>query len=81
MRLRSNTASIIPMHFFTQITASISSDTFKHIIGVSGKRRIPAPEAVTPTVGKNNFAASPVPPQGLYKFFVGSVFLGRFFYL
>ena len=40
--------------FFTQITASISSDTLKHIIGVNGKRSTPAPETVT--VRKNNFA-------------------------
>ena len=40
--------------FFTQITASISSDTLKHIIGVSGKQSTPAPETVT--VRKNNFA-------------------------
>ena len=36
-------------------TASISSDTLKHIIGVSGKRNTSAPETVT--VRKNNFAS------------------------
>ena len=40
--------------FFTQITASISSDTLKHITGVSGKRSTPAPEIVARR--KNNFA-------------------------
>ena len=40
--------------FFTQITASISCDTLKHIIGVFGKQSTPAPETVT--VRKNDFA-------------------------
>ena len=40
--------------FFIQITASISRDTLKHIIGVSGKQSTPAPETVT--VHKNDFA-------------------------
>ena len=40
--------------FFTHITASTSSHTFKHIIGMSEKRSTSAPETVT--VRKNNFA-------------------------
>ena len=40
--------------FFTQITASISCDTLKHIIGVSGKQSTTAPETVTEH--KNDFA-------------------------
>ena len=46
--------------FFTQTTASISSDTLKHIIGMSEKRSTPAPETVT--VRKNYFVSPPVPP-------------------
>ena len=44
--------------FFTHITASQSSHTFKHIIGMSEKRSTPAPETVT--VRKNKFAC-PLP--------------------
>ena len=66
--------------FFTQITASISSDTLKHIIGLSGNRSTPAPETVA--VRKNNFAIPlPVPPLGLFKSFVGLVFLASIFIL
>ena len=43
--------------FFTQITASISRDTLKHIIGISGKQSTKAPETVT--VRKNDFASPP----------------------
>ena len=63
--------------FFTQITESKSSHTFKHIIGVSGKRSSTAPETVT--VRKNNFAFSPVSPLGFVKSSVGLVFLGTIF--
>ena len=57
MRLNSKTASILSKHFSPKsqvFTASISSDTLKHIIGVCGKRSTPAPETVA--VRKNNFA-------------------------
>ena len=59
-------------------TASISSDTLKHLIGVYGKRSTPAPETVT--VRKNSFGPTSVPPLGLLKSFVGLVFLGSIFY-
>ena len=56
--------------FFIPITVSISSDTLKDIIGVSGKLSTPVPETVT--VRKNNFAYPPPPPHPLlFKCFVG----------
>ena len=56
-----NSVDII-LVFFTQITASISRDTLKHIIGVSRKQSTPAPETVT--VRKNDFASPPRSTHG-----------------
>ena len=64
--------------FFTQIIASISSVTLKHIIGVCGKQNTSAPETVM--VCKNNFASPLVWPLGLFKFFVGLVIPWQYFY-
>ena len=58
----------------------MSSDTLKHIIGVSGKRSTPAPQTVT--VRKNNFASPlSVPPLGLFKSFVSLIIFGSIFSL
>ena len=80
MRLNSKTASILSMHFspksqrrYHEILSSTKS-------GVSGKRSTPAPETVA--VRKNNLATPlPVPLPGLFKSFVGLVFLGSIFIL
>ena len=74
-----NSVDIVQV-FFTKITASISWYTIKHVIGMSRKQSTPAPETVT--VRKNDFAfPPPVPPLGLFKSFVGLVFLDSIFIL
>ena len=80
MRLQSKTVSILSELFFIQITALIPSDTLKRIIGVSGKRSTPGPEAVT--VHKNKFASPPpVPSLSPFKSLVGLVILASIFIL
>ena len=79
-RLKSKIASVLSKAFFTQITASLSSDALEHIIGMSEKRSTPAPETVA--VRKNNFVSPPsVSPLGLFKSFVGLIFLGSIYIL
>ena len=76
-----NSVDIIKV-FFTQIIASISCDTLKHIIRVSGKQSTTAPETVTT---RKKELASPPPPPPFHPWaslnFVGLVFLGSIFIL
>ena len=77
MRLSSKTLS----KHFTHITASISSDTFKHIIGMSEKRSTPDSETVPARKLILPPLLPPVPPLDLFKSFGGLVFLGSIFTL